>query len=730
MDAVPVLGDWRDLVGLEEGAGRVAGLARAEHVGGFFADLAVALEPERVLDPFAVSPVVAAAISGAVAARTMAIARSVEVRDVGAFLAPEVEWQVGSPPALTSDLEGEFDLIACSPPIGLRAAGELNGFETAVPAAIYRSNVAHLMLCLAAKKLAPGGRLAFLLGQGSLSSRDGLATRKYLAEMGIGLEASVSLLDGLAPLTHVETHVAIYSRTVARQLFVARVAPKSPRKTIVDNLLASRDGPEMELGQLVDRDGYRGWERARMERELESLLGDDSSLVALGSLARIKRLRVKREDPDPGLDNVVYLPEAGTGPARLQVDWTGKGESRSLVALVLDSERAEAAYVAQWLNSSTGRLARGLTVEGSVIPHARVSDIEALRIPLPSVKDQQRSVSLRRQIVGAHAELEVLAERVASGSSQGALGAAKEELRRLLVGGDDLDAWARRLPFPVASILAQCLALADPAKRFEKLLFFFEAFAALLATLLLSAARSSELEWARKGEFGSLRRASFGSWIWIGVALSQRLHEVLGEDGLKLDAAGARARTAALGVADLGFCECLLDEEIWSLLEQAKTVRNRQKGHGGAISSEQLGARIRELEQLLGDLHQLTSGAFDQVMLVLPGVSGYDGDFHRFAGAKRLIGHGSAFPERPVTTVFPLKEDALFLADRREHVESMVELLPFICLLPSPDTEESVCYFYSELDGDDLRFISYHLPRSESMPLAGSSIADLFDVPG
>jgi hypothetical protein len=718
------------LARLEEGAGRTAGFGRAEHVGGFFADLAVALEPKSVLDPFAATPVVAAAISETISPKTTAICPSAPVRDIGAYIAPEVEWQVGSPPALVSNLGGDFDLIACSPPIGLRAGREWDDLETAVPPTIYRSNVAHLVLCLAANKLAPGGKMAFLLGQGSLFRRDGLAMRKYLAKMGIGLEASISMREGLAPATHIETQVAIYSRAVAPQLFVARVAPKSPRTAIVGNLLAAEDGPEMELGLLVDRDGYRGWERARLERELESLLGDDSSLVALGSLARVERLRVERGDPDPGLDNVVYLPEAGTGPARLQVDWAGKRESRSLVALVLDDERVEAGYVAQWLNSSTGKLARGLTVEGSVIPHARVADIKALRIPLPSVKEQRRSVRLRRQIVGARAELEILAERVASDGSQGRLGTAEEELRHLLGSGDDLDAWARRLPFPVASILAQCLAVVDPAKRFEKLLFFFEALAALLATLLLSAARSSELGWAREGgRAASLRRASFGSWIRIGVTLSRCLRDVLGEDGLELDAAGAEARTAALGVADLEFCTSLIDEEVWSLLDQAKTVRNRQKGHGGAISDRQLEARVRELEQLLGDLHQRASMAFDQVMLVQPGVSGYDGDFHRFAGAKRLVGPSGTFPERPVTTVFPLKEDAVFLADRREHVESMVEVLPFVRLLPSPDTGESVCYFYTELDGDDLRFISYHLPRTESMPLAGSGIADMFEAP-
>lgn len=384
MRPAPLLSSWRDLARLEQDSGRGGGFGRAAHVGGFFADLAVALEPERVLDPFAASPAVAAAISETSPGKTTAIAPSVPVRDIGAFIAPDIDWQVGFPPELVSNLEGDFDLIACSPPIGLRAVREWGGFEPAVPPVIYRSEVAHLMLCLAAKKLSPRGKIAFLLGQGSLFQRDGPAMRKYLEEIGIGLEASISLREGLAPATHIETQVAIYSRNVASQLFVARVAPKSPRMTIVSNLLAAKDGPDMELGLLVDRDGYRGWERARMERELESLLGDDSSLLALGSLARVERLRVERGNPDPRLDNVVYLPEVGTGPARLQIDWTGKGESRSLVALILDAQRAEAAYVAQWLNSSTGRLARELTVGGEVMPRTRVEDLEALRIPLPS----------------------------------------------------------------------------------------------------------------------------------------------------------------------------------------------------------------------------------------------------------------------------------------------------------------------------------------------------------
>lgn len=723
---------WRDLAGLG-GRSELADLGRPEHVGAFFAALAAALAPRRVLDPFAVSPVVSAAVAEAVpGAAVTAISHVARSREIGEALSSAVEWRVGPPPALVPAAAGRFDLVVSSPPIGLRPP--FDGADS-VPRAIWRQDAAHLVLCLAAEKLAPGGKLAFLLGQGSLFSPAGLEMNRYLGEIGIELEASISFREGLAPLTYIETQVAVYSREAGPRLFVARSFPKGPAAAIVDNLLAGVEGAERELGFYADREPYRGWERAQAEQEHEALLADSPWVASIGSAAlRVERLRVERQQ-DPGLENVVYLPEVGAGPARLKIDWSGRGETRAVVALVLDPERADAAYLEGWLNGPSGEVARRLIVSGSTLPRVRLEDLKGLRVPLPPIELQHRGARLQRRIAGVRAELAVLGERLATDASEPALDAAEHDLVRLLEG-DDLDAWARRLPFPVASILARYLAAPDPESRLKWLLFFFEAFAALMAIVGLSGLRANAPTWqgARAKLRGSgrgvrlLPGATFGSWVWIGVTLAEHLREEFGAAALRADGAGAEVRTAAVGVEDPGFYAALVDEELWGLLERAKDVRNLQKGHGGVASERQLAREVLKLEQLLGALHERAGRAFDRVELIQPGAAGYDGSVYRFAHVKRLVGASGIFPGRRLTTVFPLKEDALYLVDRKERPESAVETVPLLSVAPSPDTEESVCYFYSRREDDGLlRFVSYHLPRTESVPLDGSGIRTLID---
>jgi hypothetical protein len=116
------------------------------------------------------------------------------------------------------------------------------------------------------------------------------------------------------------------------------------------------------------------------------------------------------------------------------------------------------------------------------------------------------------------------------------------------------------------------------------------------------------------------------------------------------------------------------------------------------------------------------------VQLVQPGESAYDGGIYRYRRARRLTGATAIFNELEISSVLPMKSDGLFFIDRRDPVETAIELLPLVHLGASPETEETACFFFNAVSGSgECRFVSYHFAAEAEIPLSDAALNGLIN---
>jgi hypothetical protein len=112
---------WRDVNAALEPFGARKSVGTPDHLADFVAQLAVARGAKRLLDPFAKSPTMIAALAEYLpTAQATALAPADWTIETGRAVAPDVRWQGGDPPESLLSLDGPFDFIAATPPLGLR----------------------------------------------------------------------------------------------------------------------------------------------------------------------------------------------------------------------------------------------------------------------------------------------------------------------------------------------------------------------------------------------------------------------------------------------------------------------------------------------------------------------------------------------------------------------------------------------------------------------------------
>lgn len=79
------------------------------------------------------------------------------------------------------------------------------------------------------------------------------------------------------------------------------------------------------------------------------------------------------------------------------------------------------------------------------------------------------------------------------------------------------------------------------------------------------------------------------------------------------------------------------------------------------------------------------------------------------------MGTRQPFKQSLVETTIPLDNQKLYLR-HGNNLEPM-ELLPFVRMMPSPSTQQNACYFYNKVDGENVRWVSYHFDRESDIRL-------------
>jgi hypothetical protein len=292
----------------------------------------------------------------------------------------------------------------------------------------------------------------------------------------------------------------------------------------------------------------------------------------------------------------------------------------------------------------------------------------------------------------------------------------------------DLLTWAETLPFPLASILWHYDAEPEPGTKVDYLLKFFEALAQLMATIQLSAYMSDPAFFGahKAAWFGAgmqrrkpidLRRASFGAWVELSERLAGTGRELLADnDG------GSNVYLQLFAASDPALPEILASWDLTKLLLQARDCRNAWSGHGGMPGLQIQRERLHELASLLAQTQHLFGWSFETWTLLRPMVMTYSRGVFDLTAAI-LTGTNPTFRKKQVQLAQPLEASRLHLLN--DNSPQALELIPLIRVIAGNKTGEDACYFYNRLEGDEVRWVSYHFHADPELILPDDDVTEL-----
>jgi hypothetical protein len=300
---------------------------------------------------------------------------------------------------------------------------------------------------------------------------------------------------------------------------------------------------------------------------------------------------------------------------------------------------------------------------------------------------------------------------------------ALEPARVYRTAEEGLLPWAETLPFPLASILWQYEGELNERIKVDHLLKFFEALAQFAATVLLSACTSdhelfhaNRSAWFRGNGHRALnmQRAAFGDWMELTERLAATLHAILEADG------GGRRFGELFRAADLELAEALTDTELTAILRHAWSRRNNWLGHGGVAGQQVQRERLKELDDLLVRTRKVLGWSFETWKLLKPGQMTRSGKIFDLR-AQILKGANSVFRRQQLKLGEALDTTRLYMLN--EGNLHALELVPFIRVAEG-STGQEACYFYNRIDGDEVRWVSYHFQAEPELLLPGEGVIE------
>jgi hypothetical protein len=293
---------------------------------------------------------------------------------------------------------------------------------------------------------------------------------------------------------------------------------------------------------------------------------------------------------------------------------------------------------------------------------------------------------------------------------------------------DRYEDWLESLPFPLASILwRHHAAKGSYRERYQMLLHFFEATAAFVATVHLSAYMSNESEWGKivddlrsklSDQGLSLERATFGAWKLVAERLASTSATSLKRTNESSDEASILEQM--YGTAERQVLEMLSHKRLLHVLQVANKIRNDNLGHSGAIGEEAARRIHEELLDLVYQLRSIFGRRWNHYELLQPGAIRYKAGTY-YITCKRIIGTRSApFEEREYESSIPLETDCLHLFDSVSRTG--LKLQPFVEVIPSPERQAVACFIFNRVDKDSARWVSYHFDQESEISHPSSGV--------
>jgi HsdM N-terminal domain len=620
----------------------------------------------------------------------------------------KISWMQGNSFYQFPELIDDIDLIINCGPWGDRSNLSLDTANGLVAIQDSREALLLLQSCL---HLIQGGIALFVLPSRFIQPERPHSVYANLARFDLAIDAILTLPARTFISVGVPTILVIIQRVEPGQLFVGEVSQDRKRnKELLKNLKARKSGTEVSLGALVDPSHFHSYNSLVAQHKVQALTKKVGlQPVPLSKVA--KEINFTRAADYPGFTehpNAIYLPIVGRGKVITSLSQAELKRPSSYVQIVLDPDKAINIYVAGFFNTSLGQLVREQWIVGTVVPRISWRQMRQGHIYLPSRETQIKTIEADTKATNLISEIKSLQER--------AWGRPQQHMQILqdieMVNHKESEArftdWLDILPFPLASILWRYHTVGDDhKKRYELLLHFFEALAEFLATILLSGFFTSEemrqIAYREVQEIlqqSSIEKSTFGTWVSIAGKLAKDCRAMLNGN---LDDQN-QCRTM-FGTQNRDILKMLFSKELIALLQETNENRNAWVGHGGIVSLRDSLDRHTKLENRLSRLRTLFSTYWESYILLKAGITRYSAGVYLYT-VEQVTGCRIPFEKKRVKTDLPMEDGQLYILGQEEL--RPLKILPFVKVMPSPKTEQEACYFYSRIQSNGIRFVSYH----------------------
>jgi hypothetical protein len=503
------------------------------------------------------------------------------------------------------------------------------------------------------------------------------------------------------------------------------------QRALLNNIKARKFKGDASLGRHRDLDDFTSFERVSNQESLQRIAREKGWLPQLGINVFLNHEVVGPCEPAMMLQSgssSLYLNLTGRLVAGMSIDGFNT-EYNQVAHLIVDPCISSPQYLEYLFNeTSYGDLfLRSLRLPGR-LPRIYISQLLVAEIYLPTVERQRQIIDSMHRINRIRSEADELYQDLVDGSDD--LDMIADRICEINRNDRFLD-WIDTLPFPLASILWRYHASqSSDSQSYDALFNLFEATAAFVATVHLSAFRRDLDRWnqsarglSSKLSHGkvSLERASFGSWRitteYLGSLASKELTE---EKHGTYNSARAHKLYATRNRRVL---EMITSKRLFHILQTVNKLRNDWKGHSGAIGVEQARLIHHQLRDQVEQLRSVFGRSWTSYQLIRPGKMTYQDGVYTVECQLLMGARNSPFAEAVIETDEVMDKRFLYLYDRIQG--SVLKLVPFIDVVPSPEKETMACFIYSRLEKETARWVSYHYDKSSEIQHAPDGLAKM-----
>lgn len=633
-----------------------------------------------------------------------------------------IDWMLADPLLKLSELDEQFDLIVSSPPLNMkRISYELTNDPSGES---YQDAEEAVLIIESLHKLSQNGEAIFILPNSFPSFNQGKRLKKF-QNLGFCINAIVDIpTKYYREITSLPMSIFFISRIKTYKTFVSYLDPDKTFDDLVADLINHKKGLKPSQGFKIDAQYYNNYELLSLQKEIDyeiSISGAQCFDLDNISKSIIKGSSNKSFQETP---NTIYLPSLGNSPAVSKLEALHI-KPQNYFQIVLDGSLAFADYVAGFFNSPIGLKIRKSLTSGNIIPQISISNLRYCIIPLPALEDQIQIVKLDNTIQTLKINLDAQSKDLWAKPKEFKTIARKlQSFNRQ--ASDQFKDWIESLPFPIASILWRYHTAKEVKVKVEHLLHFFEAFAQFNTSLLLSAYYQdknlfniNKSKWIDpESDFFKKRRASFGNWVIIGERLARFTRSQLSDKENK-------EKVLDLFHTDnTEFLETIAHKDLYQVFHNAQDYRNNWTGHGGLSGDSESKRRLVLLEQELTRLRELLKDIYIDYLLIQPISSRFSqGLFNNTI--RNVLGANASFPEEEFISNIALDINDLYFSERSRR--DPLKLIHFFRMLPSPQSEQNACYYYSRFDDLNIRYVSYHFESESERDVEDSSLVEFFD---